>query len=393
MILGWGKAVKINAAPFTLPPSMRTMAPAVPLPPMPAHIQEVHPPMQGLMYPPGVGAAPFAPPPQPFVPPFAAGPPGYAAPPPFAPHGVPGMPPRLPPGVHLPPGFSAPPPPHVQAHQTPFPPAFAAPPPGAPAAVPTHVAPASEDLTTMSVDNFLDSIIASTKPATRVDPVLALAPERPPAATSAEAPSTASASGPGQFAHPPPAPAPALGLPLFRPPPPTTNPAVESVHVATHVHAHPSAPPPHHHQPPPPHLPPVPHAPPALMPPAPVPSLPAAPLRVDITVTLPEDPERQALIDLVAKFTAADGEAFEKVFSKLLCHVYLCFTPMTVQQGMYECFDHINFFFSSFHLHFFSELQNIKVREEGNPIYAFLFDLDCQEGQYYRWRTFGKCRF
>ncbi len=35
-------------------------------------------------------------------------------------------------------------------------------------------------------------------------------------------------------------------------------------------------------------------------------------------------------------------------------------------------------------------LQNLKVREEGNPIYAFLFDLDCQEGQYYRWRTFGK---
>lgn len=30
------------------------------------------------------------------------------------------------------------------------------------------------------------------------------------------------------------------------------------------------------------------------------------------------------------------------------------------------------------------------MREEGNPIYAFLFDLDCQEGQYYRWRTFGK---
>jgi len=36
---------------------------------------------------------------------------------------------------------------------------------------------------------------------------------------------------------------------------------------------------------------------------------------VDITITLPEDPERQALIDLVAKFTAADGEAFEKVLS------------------------------------------------------------------------------
>ena len=36
--------------------------------------------------------------------------------------------------------------------------------------------------------------------------------------------------------------------------------------------------------------------------------------------------------------------------------------------------------------------QVIKTREEGNPAFSFLFDLDGAEGQYYRWRTYGeKC--
>jgi hypothetical protein len=29
------------------------------------------------------------------------------------------------------------------------------------------------------------------------------------------------------------------------------------------------------------------------------------------------------------------------------------------------------------------------MREESNPQFSFLFDLESPEGQYYRWRTYG----
>lgn len=35
-------------------------------------------------------------------------------------------------------------------------------------------------------------------------------------------------------------------------------------------------------------------------------------------------------------------------------------------------------------------MQSIKVREEANPMFSFLFELDSAEGVYYRWRTFGE---
>jgi hypothetical protein len=62
---------------------------------------------------------------------------------------------------------------------------------------------------------------------------------------------------------------------------------------------------------------------PPTLPPPPQPFHPGpAPVRIDVAVTVPADPARKAFIDLMAKFCAADGEAFEKVlFSSfsLLC--------------------------------------------------------------------------
>jgi hypothetical protein len=38
---------------------------------------------------------------------------------------------------------------------------------------------------------------------------------------------------------------------------------------------------------------------------------------------------------------------------------------------------------------FLSIIQAVKLREESNPQFSFLFDLESPEGQYYRWRTYG----
>jgi hypothetical protein len=38
----------------------------------------------------------------------------------------------------------------------------------------------------------------------------------------------------------------------------------------------------------------------------------------------------------------------------------------------------------------FRAVQVIKTREESNPAFSFLFDLEGAEGQYYRWRTYGE---
>lgn len=35
--------------------------------------------------------------------------------------------------------------------------------------------------------------------------------------------------------------------------------------------------------------------------------------------------------------------------------------------------------------------QTIKMKEEGNPLYSFLFAPDSPNGLYYRWRTYGTC--
>jgi hypothetical protein len=32
----------------------------------------------------------------------------------------------------------------------------------------------------------------------------------------------------------------------------------------------------------------------------------------------------------------------------------------------------------------------LKIREESNPDYAFLFDDAAEDGIYYRWRTYGE---
>jgi hypothetical protein len=128
------------------------------------------------------------------------------------------------------------------------------------------------------------------------------------------------------------------------------------------------------------------------LPPLPLP-LPL-PVRVDVAVTIPADPARKAFIDLMAKFCAADGEAFEKVnFS------------WDQQRGRAVLFDEYTYtalFVASRELcssyHYFTDfscvcchlpLQVIKTREEGNSSFSFLFDLDGAEGQYYRWRTYG----
>lgn len=130
--------------------------------------------------------------------------------------------------------------------------------------VPAHrpSAPA-EDINTMSVDSFLDSIIASTTK---------------PAAISVVPESTPSTHDDQQQA--PQAPQ----VPQFRPPP-----------VAT----------------------------PVLLPSAPLTgtlSGVAPELKAHIIVTEPEDATQRALIDLVAKYVATDGEAFEKVI--LLFNIY-----------------------------------------------------------------------
>jgi hypothetical protein len=44
---------------------------------------------------------------------------------------------------------------------------------------------------------------------------------------------------------------------------------------------------------------------------------------VDVAVLMPADPARKALIDLMAKFCAADGEAFEKVRASSISHIVL----------------------------------------------------------------------
>lgn len=318
MILGWGKAVKISAAPFTLPPSMRSAVPALPAPQPFTEINHM-----------GVGAfPPGAPVPPPFAhhPPFpsapfaGAAPPGYGPPqPPFAPPSVPGVAFRAP-GVPLPPGFPAPPPsqPHQQqgggtTQAAGAPTAYAPPSQASPPPVPTVTSPA--DLSTMSVDNFLDSIIASVKPAVPAAPVPASqavqipsvsvpdsVPEPPVQSVRSRWGSTTS-----QFSENVELPSPDVQLPFvpqppqlpaFRPPPPTS--AMPTVFADLQALT------PFEHI--------VPHVPqPPLSPP------PTTPLVVNITVTLPEDPERQALIDLVAKFTAADGDAFEKVRFILVC--------------------------------------------------------------------------
>eukprot|EP00597_Dinobryon_sp_UTEXLB2267_P015358 CAMPEP_0170126854 /NCGR_PEP_ID=MMETSP0020_2-20130122/20042_1 /TAXON_ID=98059 /ORGANISM="Dinobryon sp., Strain UTEXLB2267" /LENGTH=920 /DNA_ID=CAMNT_0010360101 /DNA_START=2004 /DNA_END=4763 /DNA_ORIENTATION=+ len=62
-----------------------------------------------------------------------------------------------------------------------------------------------------------------------------------------------------------------------------------------------------------------------------------------VQVLLPADPQRRAFIDLLAGYVAADGEAFEKA---------------------------------------------VKIKEEGNPEYQFLFNCDSPEAIYYRWRSY-----
>eukprot|EP01039_Chlorochromonas_danica_P009805 gene9805-10844_t len=63
-----------------------------------------------------------------------------------------------------------------------------------------------------------------------------------------------------------------------------------------------------------------------------------------VKVSLPADKKQKKVIDLLARFVSVDGEPFE---------------------------------------------QSVKVREEGNPLFRFLFDSHCPEAVYYRWRTYA----
>eukprot|EP01038_Epipyxis_sp_PR26KG_P014491 gene14491-19453_t len=65
-----------------------------------------------------------------------------------------------------------------------------------------------------------------------------------------------------------------------------------------------------------------------------------------VTIMIPSDPKIRSLIDLTASYVAADGDAFEKV---------------------------------------------LKSKEEENIDYLFLFQPESMEGYYYRWRTFAYC--
>ncbi len=323
MVLGWGKAVKISAAPFILPPNLRSaVAPVAPIVSTPfsapgaaPHVSHVPhglpPPSGGPPFPPGMSHAPPPFPPQglplppmghvgpPFPPIFPPSGPGpnsllsHAAPP-FA---QPSFLPPPPQGLARPPmpHFAPPPVPGQSGHSgdTLSLPSGGYPQPPAPVVS----VPVAEDLSSMSVDNFLDSIVASAQP-------VATAHSAPPVATSAMVPSmNASTLSPQQ--QPPP-----HALPAFRPPPPSSLSSSSSSGV-------PAAPAPSAVIAPPVFAPPSSSVPP---PPAAAAPQPAATLPVDLTITLPEDPERQALIDLVAKYTASDGDAFEKV-RKCMCLV------------------------------------------------------------------------
>jgi hypothetical protein len=65
---------------------------------------------------------------------------------------------------------------------------------------------------------------------------------------------------------------------------------------------------------------------------------------VQLVIAQPEDPYLKAVIDMTATFVAADGDALERT---------------------------------------------VKAREEGNPLYDFLFNSESPEGLYYRWRTYA----
>jgi hypothetical protein len=266
MVLGWGKAVKLNAGP--LPASQRTAAdnaaldmllPAakqalglpVPQPPPPF---SMHTPSQG---PAAMGYTPY---PQPPTPTFHApnnSIPSHSLPPPSGMFFPPGQPPAPSP-------WSAPPPPGLQPPApvlTPLsvpalpmmpltgaaglpPPPFRAPPPQSAvpiaALVPSQPT-TTQDLAHMSVDSFLDSIVSGASSAARAAPA-----------------ATPTAAVP----------------PMFQKPPT----AARSVgHDSTGF------------------------------------AQPRAPAAADVVVTVPHDATQRALIDLMAKYCATDGDAFERV--------------------------------------------------------------------------------
>jgi hypothetical protein len=263
MVLGWGKAVKLNAGP--LPASQRTAAdnaaldmllPAakqalglpVPQPPPPF---PMHTPVQG---PAAMGYVPY---PQPPTPTFHApnnSVPSHSLPPPPGMFFPPGQPPAPSPWPAPPPPGLQPPAPVLTPLGAPAltmmppnavaglpPPPFRAPPSQSAAPTVASQPTATQDLAHMSVDSFLDSIVSGASSAARAAPS-----------------TTPTAAVP----------------PMFQKPPT----AARSVgHDSTGF------------------------------------AQPPAPAAADVVVTVPHDAAQRALIDLMAKYCATDGDAFERV--------------------------------------------------------------------------------